>query len=112
MSAYRDSQITRPKASVTTASTDTALAAAVAGKVLRVVSLVLSCGATATAVTINSKPAGAGTAISATFTLGINGVLVLPENAYGWFQSTAGEGLTVTTGAGSTVAVQAVVAEL
>ena len=39
-------------------------------------------------------------------TNGANGGAVLPYNEQGWFNTNQGEGLTVTTGSGSTVGVQ------
>ena len=95
-------------ANIASATTDGAIVNAVAGKKIRVLALILQAGGTATTVTFNSKPAGAGTAISMTFQNGSNGGAVLPYNAKGWFQTNAGEGLTGTTGTGSTVGVQVV----
>ncbi len=89
-------------ANVAASQTDSSLVAAVATKKIRVVACVFVAGATATTVTFNSKPAGAGTAITSLFADGANGGAVLGFNPVGWFQTTAGEGLTVTTGAGST----------
>jgi hypothetical protein len=93
---------------VAASTTDSSLVAAVAAKVIYVVGAVIVCGGTATSITFNSKPAGAGTAISATFALGANGGFVWPCEGDGTslFQTNSGEGLTVTTGAGSTVGIQ------
>ena len=99
-------------ANIAAASTDASVVAAVAGKKLRVVALVLLCGATATTITFNSKPAGAGTAISMQFQNAANGGAVLGFNQAGWFETTAGEGLTATTGVGSTTGVQVVYVEV
>lgn len=106
-------------AQIASATTDGALVTAVAGSRLRVYGFILSCAGTATTVTFNSKPAGAGTAVSATFQLGANGQLFVPiatietvDGYPGWFQSAAGEGLTVTTGTGSTVGVHVVYGEV
>lgn len=99
-------------ANVAAASVDASVVAAVAAKKLRVVALVLVCGASATTVTFNSKPAGAGTAISMQFQNAANGGAVLPFNQAGWFETTAGEGLSATTGAGSTTGVQVVYVEV
>lgn len=99
-------QVLSATAAPTASSTDTAVVAAAAGFKVRVLSVVLS-GPTATAVTFNSKPAGAGTAISATFICPANGNLVLPYDPHGWFKDTnVGEGLSVTTGSGGTVNIQ------
>ena len=91
-----------PLANVAAGQTDSALVTAVAGARIRVMSLVASCAATATAFTLNSKPAGSGVAISPLITNAINDKTVLPHNPGGWFETAVGEGLTVTTGAGAT----------
>ena len=95
-------------ANVAAAGTDTSVIAAVSDQRIEVISAALVCGGTATTIVFNTKPAGAGSAISATFSLGVNGVLVLPESFRGWFTTNVGEGLTATTGAGSTIAVHLV----
>lgn len=88
-------------ANVAAGSTDSVLKAATTGKSVVVLALAFVCGATATTATFNSKPAGAGTAISPLFANAANGGAVLPFNPAGWFFTNAGEGLSVTTGAGS-----------
>lgn len=93
--------IKRKFVNVAASQTDSVVVAAVTGKKLRVIALAMVAGATATDATFNSKPAGAGVAISALFANGANGGAVLPRNKEGWFETVAGEGLTVTTGAGS-----------
>jgi len=75
--------------------------AAVAGKRLRVLFVVAIAGGTATNLTFNSKGSGAGTAVSPLLANAANGGVVMPANPFGWFQTSAGETLTVTTGAGS-----------
>lgn len=80
--------------------------AAVTGRRWRVFAAKFSPAGTATPVTFNSKGLGAGTAISATFNAQANGEGDLPFNPNGWFDTNAGEALTVTTGAGSTVGIQ------
>lgn len=88
------------------ATTDASVVAAVAGKCIRVMGFILSPAATTppASVVFNSKPAGAGVAITATFGL-VAGVPVatggVGEQRSGLFQTVAGEGLTVTTGAGA-----------
>lgn len=72
--------------------------AAVAGKKLRVIAMYLVAGGTATNVTINS----ASSAITPLLALAANGSFVLPFSEAGWFETVAGEALTVTTGAGAT----------
>lgn len=94
--------VKRAFANVAASSTDASVVDAVAGKKIRVLSVYVVAGVIATTLIFNSKPAGAGTAISATLANGANGGEVLPHNDHGWFETTAGEGLTVTTGAGST----------
>lgn len=93
-------------ANVAAGETDSNLVTAVTGKKIRVHQVAAVAGATATNLTFNSKPAGAGTAISPLYANGINGGVVLPYSKRGWFETTAGEGLTVTTGAGSTTGIQ------
>jgi hypothetical protein len=100
------------KANVTAGSTDTSIVAAVALKQIRVLSFRLHVAGTATNVTFNTKPGGAGTAISELFACGVNGGRAEAFSPVGHFQPTAGEGLTVTTGAGSTVGVGVVYVEV
>ncbi len=96
----------RAFANISSGTTDGALVSAVSGKALTVVSAFLVAGGTATNVTFNSKPAGSGTAITCLIANGANGGAVLPYNEQGWFNTNQSEGLTVTTGSGSTVGVQ------
>ncbi len=97
--------VTLPPANVAAGGTDTALVAAVTGRRIRVVAAALAPGGTATDVTFTSKPAGAGVACSSLFALGVRVPLVLPPNPSGWFETSVGEGLSVTTGAGATTGV-------
>ncbi len=92
-------------ANVAASQTDSSVVAATAGKRIKVLALVAQAGATATNITFNTKPAGAGVAISDTMQNAANGGRVLPFNPLGWFQTAVGEGLTATTGAGSTTGV-------
>jgi hypothetical protein len=96
-------------ANVPAATTDSVLLAAVPGRRIKVLSAVIQGGGTATTITFNSKGTGAGTAISATFALGINGNLPIPVGPSSWFDTVAGQALTCTTGAGATVGVQLIV---
>ena len=97
--------VKRAFANVAAAQTDAALVTAVAAKKIRVLGVILSgAGAGATSVTFNSKPAGSGVAISPAFLSHAVGP-VLPYNPHGWFETVAGEGLTVTTGAGTTTGI-------
>jgi len=93
---------------VAQSQTDSVIVAAVAGKRIVVNAFHLMCGGTATVATFNSKGAGAGTAISPAYPCGANGGIAPPPiyDGDGWFKTNLGEGLTLTTGAGSTVAGQ------
>lgn len=105
---YQGTTALTPKrafANVAASATDSNIVTAVALKSIRVVAAAFMAGGTATNLTFNSKPGGAGTAISPLFASGVNGGAVLPYNPIGWFQTAAGEGLTVTTGAGSTTGI-------
>lgn len=83
------------------AATDVALVTAIPNARIAVVALTLSTGASGCVVTFNSKPAGAGSAISGTFTMAANGGFVLPKTE-DYFRTNLGEGLTFTvTGAGT-----------
>ena len=100
-------------ANIATGTTDGALVTAVSGRRIRVLAASAKAGATATAITFNSKPAGAGTAISALFANGASGDVTLPFSPTGWFQTAVGEGLTATTSAaGATTGVQIVYVEV
>ena len=91
-------------ANVSSGSTASTVVPAVAGFAIKVISVAMQAGATATNVTFNSG----STAISATFSVGINGYNGLGHNSDGWFVTSVGAPLTVTTGAGSTVGMQIV----
>lgn len=106
MVVYTGDLVAFAKSNIASATTDGAIVAAVPGRKVRVLQVVMVGGATATTVTVNSKPAGAGTAVSADFALGANGTLVLPQSLFGWFESAPGEGITATTGIGASVGIQ------
>lgn len=91
----------RANANVAASQTDSVLVAAQGTNRIRVYALALMTGNVATNVTLNSKPAGAGTPIGPLWAAGANGGLVLPHSPDGWFDTAAGEGLSVSTGAGS-----------
>lgn len=94
---------------IAASETDSVLVAAKAGKRIRVLAFLINQGdTTPSAVTFNSKGSGAGAACYAPLKAGANGLVVVPELAGGWFATNAGEGLTVTTGAGSTSSVAVV----
>jgi hypothetical protein len=98
-----DKSLLFAQASVAASQTDSVVVAAVTGKKIRVVAVAANHGdTTASSVTFNTKPSGAGTAISPALKGAANGLLAFGFNPGGWFQTNAGEGLTVTTGAGST----------
>jgi hypothetical protein len=86
---------------VAAADTDEELIALVSAKKLRVLSLFVNAGGTATDITFESSTTTAKFKVSC----GINGGCVLPFNPVGWFETAAGESLTATTGAGATVQV-------
>lgn len=98
--------VTSTKANVGAGGTDTAVIAAVSGAKIAVHQLALSADGTATDITFNTKPSGAGTAISCKFSCAADGGIVLPYSPIPWFVTAAGEGLSATTGAGATVGVQ------
>lgn len=102
----------RAIANVAASQTDSEIVAAVTGAIIRVLSVAMVCGATATNVTFNTKPSGSGTAISPLFANGANGGAILGENLLGWFQTNRGEGLTVTTAAGSTTGILVIYQEI
>jgi|SRR3990172_81832 len=93
-------------ANIAASQTDSSLVAADGSLKIRVLQVAAVCGTSATNLTFNSKPAGAGAAISCLFANAANGGIVLPFSPNGWFTTVAAEGLTVTTGAGSTTGIQ------
>lgn len=103
---YKLVTVTRTKANVAASQTDSSIVAAVANKRIRVLAYVIMAGGTATDVTFNTKPGGAGTAISMLHACGINGGICSNYNEGGWFETATGEGLSLTTSAGSTVGIQ------
>lgn len=109
---YNDEQIRRVIATVAAGTTDAVLCPAESGRKLRI----LQCYAlttAATALTINTKPSGSGVAISPVFTSAA-GVPTIDwtYSPAGWLDSLHGEGLTVTTGAGQSHSIVAVIASL
>ncbi len=93
---------------VVAADTDEELVALVASKKIRVLALVVQCGATATDVTFESSTTTRKHKVPA----GANGGQVLPFNPVGWFETASGESLTCTTGAGSSVEISGVYVEV
>lgn len=100
--------VKRATLNVPAGSTDAAGVAAVTGWRIRVLAVLMVSGGVATTVQFNSKGAGAGTPISPNYPMGVNGVFPAPYNPVGWWETNPGEGLTVTTGAGSTTAIQVI----
>lgn len=93
---------------VAASATDEALVAAIPGKKIRVLSFLINQGpTTASTVTFNSKGGGAGTAISPTLLYAANGGTSV-DSANGWWDTKVGEGLTVSTGGGSTTGITVV----
>jgi hypothetical protein len=105
--------VKRTFANIAASTTDGALVTAVTGKKIRVLGYTLHAGDTAgSEVTLNTKPVGAGTAITSLKNLSANQQMVYPQNEDGWFETTTGQGLTVTTGAGSTTGIDLVYVEI
>lgn len=91
---------------IAASTTDSILVAAVATKKIRVVAFMINQGdTTPSTVTFNSKPAGAGVAIFPPLKYAANGGTTSAEATRGWFETAVGEGLSVTTGVGSTTGV-------
>jgi hypothetical protein len=91
---------------IAASATDSALVAGVSGKKVRVVAFMINQGdTTPSAVTFNTKPAGAGSAIFPPLKYAANGGTTVPILEAGYFETNVGEGLSVTTGAGSTTGV-------
>lgn len=92
--------------SVAASQTDSILVAAVAGSKVRVLTFLVNHGdTTASAVTFNSKGSGAGTARTPALKGAANGVVGASSDRAGLFDTLVGEGLSVTTGAGSTTGI-------
>ena len=89
---------------IAASQTDDAFVALEAAKVIVVHSLVVTGDATG-GFSLTTKPAGAGTAITPVFDLVAGTPFILPFNERGWFRTTAGEGLSVTTIAGAGIGI-------
>lgn len=103
-------QVLRAWANISASTTDGAFTGGTipsldSGFKYRIVWFHLHARGTATQVTFNSKPSGAGTAMSPTYECGVNSGRSEGPNEYGWFETSNSNGITVTTGAGSTVGV-------
>jgi hypothetical protein len=91
---------------IAASTVDAVLVAAAPGRRILVHAAAISYGATPSPVTFNTKPAGAGAAIAPALTGLANQLSALQEIINGgWFETGLGEGLTVTTGAGSATSV-------
>lgn len=93
---------------VNSSQTDSVLVAAVTAKKIRVVAVYVN-GDDKTGhwnFNFRTKPAGAGTKISTEFAGDPRASVVLPLNPYGWFETSSGQGLAVSTGADSGVNIQ------
>lgn len=84
-------------ATVSSAGTDVELIAAVTAKKLRILSLAIQCGSTATTITLESSTTTRKHKVPA----GANGGQILGFNPVGWFETASGESLTATTTSGS-----------
>lgn len=92
--------------SIAASTTDSSLVAAVTGCKIRVLSFIVNHGdTTASSVTFNSKGSGAGTAKTPALKGAANGVVGASNDRSGLFETNKGEGLSVTTGAGSTTGI-------
>lgn len=98
-------------ANIAASTTDGNVVTAVTNKKIIVLAAVVVAGGTATNITFNTKPAGAGSAISPLFANAANGGEILPWNPGGWFKTSESEGLTVTTGTGATTGILVTYAE-
>lgn len=88
-------------ANATGAQTDLAMVSGVANSKIRVISFAAS-GTTAATVVFNSKPAGAGSAISPLYNLTLAGCTTIVEkDDAGLFETAVGEGLSVTNSTGN-----------
>jgi len=102
-------QVKRAWINIAASQTATEFIPAVANAVIRIISLAMVSGATATNVTFNS----AAVATGPLWANGANGGIVLPRNDDGWIQGLAiNEAITITTGAGSTTGIVALFVEI
>jgi hypothetical protein len=99
--------VRRAFANVAASQTDEEIIPANASAAIRIISLAMVTGGTATNVTIKSKESGeSSVAITPLFANAANGGAVLPLNLHGWAQTPdVARAVTVTTGAGSTTGI-------
>lgn len=81
-------------------SATTVIVPSVAGRVIRVVDVVLNCGTATNVVFL-----GSGTNVTPTYYVGSFGGFVMNYNEKGWFNTVSGQALTMTTNNGGTVGV-------
>jgi hypothetical protein len=88
--------------------TEAVLIGGVSGKRVIVHGALIVSGPNPTSLTFNSTGSGGSFPISPTFQCGANSWGTIPPltGLDGWFKTNVGEGLTVTTGAGSTTGIQ------
>lgn len=99
-------------ANIAASTTDGTLVAASGSKRIRITGVVVMTGNRATDITFNSKPSGAGTAITCLFACSANGGFVMPFSPTGWFESSGDEGISVTSSGGSTTGIQCTYIEI
>lgn len=90
--SVNDKLVTKTAVVNPSTATDTAVVAAISGKVIKVHAVTI---VTTLANSVSFK--SATTAISAVSPLAANGGMVLPFNENGWFKTVAGEALNFTT---------------
>jgi len=79
-----------------TGTVDGNLLTAITGKYFLVLSLmIVNKGGVVTAVSLKTKPAGAGVEISPRFEIAADSNLIIPATQFGYFQTASGQGLTV-----------------
>jgi hypothetical protein len=88
-------------APVAASATDNTLVAAVAGKKIRVIALVLVASGGANNARFESGTAG--TALTGVMNIGANGQLILPANRAGWFETAAATLLNLELSAATAV---------
>ena len=89
------------KATFTTAAADTTVVAAVTSKRIKVISLVVNAGTTASVVKFESGTGGDD--ISGSLSLAANATVVLPEAPSGWFETDAGDLLNIEVTGGDAI---------
>lgn len=93
-------------ANVAASQTDSVVLAGNSGQTVCILEFDMVSQSTGTTVTINDKPSGSGTAISPAYPNGANGGIALNgSGTYCLFKSNQGDGISVTTGAGSQQAI-------